>query len=120
MLEGNTLQEYSLALSKYSSGEWVLSAEKARRTVEEFLRQKLGRPRIGLNKAIEELGIKLKKEGKTPEHVRSLIIKQLKALDNHFNESSKHSSKTNEAEAEFIIYQVGSIVRLINRALDYS
>lgn len=111
-LDGKPADEFLEALRRYSEHKYVEAAEKSRRTLEEFLRQILKRD-LGLTPAIQEYGKKMKKDG-VPEHLRNLINRNLRSLDDHYNESSKHQSKTGEAEAEYLIYSVGAVLNIIN------
>jgi HEPN domain-containing protein len=113
-LSDKPLDEFTKALERFSQGQWVESAEKSRRTLEEFLRSLLRRPLLGLSPAILEVG-KLLKTSKVEEHLRISIVNELRLLDEHYNGSSKHASKTGEAEAEFLLYKVGSLLKLINQ-----
>lgn len=114
-LEGDPLDEYTKALMHYSKGKWEESAEKTRRALEEFLRQKTG-TRKGLDQLITLVATRLKASGEIPEHLRNTINNILRALDKNYNESSKHHSKTyGETEVEFLIYQTGLLMRLLSK-----
>jgi len=112
-LEGSALVEYRNALDRYTSGKPVDCAEKARRSLEEYLRTILDRKKLGLTNCIEEYGRRMKAHD-VPEHMRSLVNNELKTLDRHYNESSKHQSVTISEEAEYLIYATGSLMNLIN------
>lgn len=112
-LTDKPLDEFTHALEHFSQKHYVEAAEKSRRSLEEYLRQTLSRPKLGLDAGIKELGSLMKLKN-IENHRNQLIIKQLRLLDGHFNDSSKHNSKTDESEAEFLIYQVASILKFID------
>jgi hypothetical protein len=105
--------EFRNALIDYSNNRSVEAAEKSRRAIEEYIRQILDRPKIGLEEGIKQYGKKIKEEG-VPEHIRNLIIKDLNLLNGHYNGSSKHQSETKIYEAEYLIYKVGALMRMMD------
>jgi hypothetical protein len=114
-LKGEPLNEYVKALEHYSQGKWEESAEKTRRTLEEYLRHRT-RTTKGLGQLIPLVATTLKARKEIPDHLRNTINSILRALDENYNESSKHNSKTHgKVEAEFLIYQVGLLMRLFEQ-----
>ncbi|MCJ7647258.1 MAG: hypothetical protein MUP85_01470 [Candidatus Lokiarchaeota archaeon] len=104
------------ALKFYQSTNQVKSAESLRRTLEEFLRYKLDNVK-GLDANISELQAKLKAGGRDPM-IRNIIFQIFNYLDKYFNENSKHKDgDIDEIENEYLIYQVGLLLRYINRSL---
>lgn len=107
------------ALNSYEKGvkkARVKSAESLRRSLEEFLRFKLEN-RKGLKKNIKELQTRLKEDGRDPS-IRGIIFQTFKYLDTYFNENSKHKNgDINEEENEFLIYQIGLLMRYIEKGL---
>jgi hypothetical protein len=102
------------ALKFYESNSSIKSAESLRRTIEEFLKNKLENTK-GLKENIVELLQKLKSDNRDPI-IRNIIHKIFDYLDIYFNENSKHhDGDINEAENEFLIYQVGLLLRYINK-----
>ena len=113
-LTGNALKEFTRAIEHYSAQKWEECSEKTRRTLEEYLRYKLNTNK-GLDAAIVDLGRKIDKVKDFPVHLKNSIIGLLKVLDKNYNEASKHHSKTyNEQECEFLIYETGILLRLLN------
>jgi HEPN domain-containing protein len=106
-------KEFKNALIDYSNNKSVEAAEKSRRALEEYIRQVLDRPKIGLEEGIKQYGKKIKEDG-VPEHIRNLIIKDLNLLNGHYNDSSKHQSETKIYEAEYLIYNVGALIRMMD------
>lgn len=105
------------ALKFYNSKNWIKSAESLRRTVEEFLRVRLGN-KSGLQQNRLEIGKKLKADA-TASQIREIVSQIFGYLDQYFNENSKHNDgDIDEAECEFLIYQVGLLMRYINKALN--
>ncbi len=114
-LSGNPADEYRKAINHYASQNWEEAAEKTRRTIEEYLRQKNG-TKQGLSASIKTLGGSLKQNGDVPDHLKTTLQKMLLNLDSHYNDSSKHNSVTyGEIEVEYLIYQVGVILVLIEK-----
>lgn len=104
------------ALKFYEKSDGVKSAESLRRSLEEFLRYKLKNDK-GLNTNISELQKKLKNDGRDPQ-IRNVIFAIFNFLDQYFNENSKHQDgDIDEVENEYLIYQVGVLMRYINKAL---
>lgn len=114
-LSGNSADEYKKAINHYASQNWEEAAEKTRRTLEEYLKQKTG-SKQGLSASIKTLGGSLKRDSQVPDHLKATLQKILLNLDLHYNESSKHNSATyGEIEVEYLIYQVGVIMILIEK-----
>jgi len=113
-LTGKSLEEYTKSLEHYSNHKWEEAAEKTRRALEEYLRAKLKTTK-GLESSIKDLGGRLKKTT-VPTHLRNTVTNVLHSLDTNYNESSKHNSKTyGEVETEFLVYQVGLLMRILDR-----
>jgi len=103
-------------LKFYQSNNPVKSAESLRRSLEEFLRFKLKNSK-GLDANITELQKKLKADRRDPQ-VRNVIFQVFSYLDQYFNENSKHKDgDINPAENEYLIYQVGLLMRYLNIVL---
>lgn len=120
-LSGSSLQHFLDALKSYeqnTSKSRVKSAESLRRTLEEFLKQKL-RNESGLKGGISELGKRLKSL-KVNNDIKNLTTTILSILDNpFFNNNSKHKDgNINESENEFLIYQVALLMRYIEKNLE--
>lgn len=102
------------ALNFYQSGKNVKSADSLRRSLEEFLRYKLENKK-GLNANLEELNKGLKITKQDPQ-VRNIISNNLGYLDQYFNENSKHNDgDIDENENEFLIYQIGLLLRYVSK-----
>jgi len=100
----------------FSAKNAIKSAESLRRSLEEFLRNKL-KNQQGLDKNIQEIGKKLKGDGRDAV-VRNIIVQTFSLLDQYFNENSKHKDgNIDEAENEFLIYQTGLLMRYINKVI---
>ena len=109
-------EHFIQALQFYQDKEPVKSAESLRRTLEEFLRYKLGTTK-GLNANIAELQKKLKIDGRDSQ-VRNIITSAFNYLDKYFNENSKHNDgDIDELENEFLIYQVGLLCRYTDKSI---
>ena len=94
----------------------IKSAESLRRALEEFLRFKLNNT-MGLQQNIKETGKELKKRGGDAQ-IRNIIAQIFGYLDQYFNENSKHNDgEIDEPENEFLIYQIGLLMRYLNRIL---
>jgi len=107
-------EHFIQALQFYQSKKHIKSAESLRRSLEEFLRNKLGNTK-GLNGNITELQIKLK-SNKRDTQVRNIIGSIFSYLDQYFNENSKHNDgDIDDSENEFLIYQTGLLMRYVNR-----
>jgi hypothetical protein len=103
------------ALKFYESNSPVKSANSLWRTLEEFLRYKLKNIK-GLKFNKLELQNKLKEDGRD-SHIRKVIDSTMTYfVDHYFNENSRHNDgDIDEAENEFLIYQVGVLLRYINK-----
>lgn len=109
-------EHFVQALKDYQANKHIKSAEELRRSLEEFLRMKLNN-RAGLNANISEVTKRLKDDGRDPQ-VRKIILQACGYLDQYFNENSKHNDgEIDEMENEFLIYQVGVLMRYLNRAI---
>lgn len=104
------------ALKFYQDKKYIKSAEDLRRSMEEFLRNKLKNTK-GLNANITELQTKIKADGRDAQ-VRNIIQSTFGYLDQYFNENSKHNDgDIDDSENEFLIYQTGLLMRYIKRNL---
>ena len=104
------------AYLNFSSKNAIKSAESLRRSLEEFLRHKLGNQQ-GLDKNIQELAKKLK-ENRRDAIIRNIAFQTFSLLDQYFNENSKHKDgDIDEAENEFLIYQTGLLMRYIDKSI---
>jgi hypothetical protein len=113
-LSEKSSEHFIEALKLYQTNKPVKSAESLRRSIEEFLRNKLGNQK-GLNANISEMQIKLKSDGRDSQ-VRNIVGTTLNYLDQYFNENSKHNDGAiDDSENEFLIYQTGLLMRYINR-----
>jgi hypothetical protein len=113
-LSGPPENHFIDALKLYQKKNSVKSAESLRRSLEEFLRVKLGNKK-GLNANIQELGTYLKGKS-TNNDIRNNLVRILGYLDQFFNENSKHKDGlVNEAENEYLIYQVALLLRYISQ-----
>lgn len=113
-LDDKSNAEFVAALERYSANEWAQAAEKIRRTLEEYLRGYLGN-KAGFQANIKTLGKHLKDKG-IADHFRSEITSILNTLDQGFNDSSKHWTKTSgEAETEFLIYTAGALINVLHK-----
>lgn len=105
-------KHFEEALHFYGDKKWIKSAESLRRSLEEFLRFKL-KNRAGLDANIVEIN-KYLKAGESPAQVRNVIAHTFKCLDLYFNENTKHNDgNLSEVEGEYLIYQVGLLMRYI-------
>ncbi len=115
-LNNDSSNHFEQALKYYQINNSVKSAESLRRALEEFLRFKLGNSK-GLNSNITELQLKLKKGG-CDSQIRNTVFQIFSYLDQYFNEKSKHKDgKIDDVENEYLIYQVGLLLRYIERNL---
>jgi len=106
-------EHFIQALKFYDKKNGVKSAESLRRCLEEYLKHKLNNSR-GLNNNIAEVQKKLKDDGKDAR-IRNIVFSTFSYLDEYFNENSKHNDGViSESENEFLIYQVGLLMRYIN------
>ncbi len=104
------------ALQFYQSKKHIKSAESLRRTLEEFLRNKLKNTK-GLNANINELQTRLKSDGRDSQ-VRNILGSTFSYLDQYFNENSKHNDgDIDDTENEFLIYQSGLLMRYTAKAI---
>jgi hypothetical protein len=113
-LVGKPSEQFKKALGDYTSGKSVESAEKVRRTLEEYFRQLYKSSNLGLDAGIKKYLKDLKDRG-VHDHIRLLVTKDLNRLDAHFNDSSKHQSATVSIEAEYLIYITGAVLRFIDQ-----
>lgn len=108
-------KEYTQALTAYAANDWIKTAEKTRRTLEEYLREYLSNNK-GLKANIKTLGVYLKENSHTTEPLRVALTTLLSNLDTQYNNASKHASKTDGyIEAEYLIYQTGIVIRTIEQ-----
>ncbi len=113
-LNKESAEHFVQALQFYQAKKHIKSAESLRRSLEEFLRHELKNTK-GLNANIPELQTKLKSDGRDAQ-VRNIIGTTLNYLDQYFNENSKHNDgDINDSENEFLIYQVGLLMRYVNK-----
>lgn len=71
----------------------------------------------GLDASISELQKKLKEDKRDPQ-LRNIIFATLNYLDTYFNENSKHKDgDIDESENEYLIYQIGVLMRYVNKAV---
>ncbi|MDP2668483.1 MAG: hypothetical protein Q8P07_01465 [bacterium] len=113
-LHKNSNQHFVAALKFYDKRDWIHCAENIRRSVEEYLREKL-KNNAGLEANISTVGGVLKNQ-KSPAQIRSIISITLGHLDKFFNEHSKHNDGDfEEADAEFLIYQTGLLMRYLEK-----
>ncbi len=119
ILRGAALGHFTAALASYGKGtnaDHVKSAESLRRCLEECLRDRLSNQK-GLTANISTLLSKLKEDGRDPA-IRNIIHQTFTCLDKYFNENSKHNDGDIDAtENEYLLYQVGLLVRYIHRTL---
>jgi len=115
-LDQKSQKHFVDALGFYEQGDGkntIKSAESLRRSLEEFLRFKLGNSN-GLAKNISKLQSVLKKDGRDPQ-IRKIMIQIFSYLDQYFNENSKHEDgEISLAENEYLIYQTGVLMRYVN------
>lgn len=94
----------------------IKSAESLRRGIEEFAKHKLSNNN-GLKSNIPLLLAAMKKN-LVDAQIRNVANAILNCLDQYFNENSKHEDgNISESENEFLIYQVGLLLRLFHRAI---
>lgn len=113
-------QKHFIEALKYyensTESDAVKSAESLRRSLEEFLRFKLANQQ-GLAANTKELTGRLKADGRDPI-IRGIITQIFSYLDQYFNENSKHKDgDIDEAENEYLIYQVGLLMRYVNNVI---
>ncbi|MBI5152747.1 hypothetical protein HZA39_04385 [Candidatus Peregrinibacteria bacterium] len=115
-LDEQSNKHFTDALKFYQAQKYIKSAESLRRTLEEFLRLKLQNKK-GLAENKNELSKALKSRS-TDVQIRNVIVQIFGYLDQYFNENSKHNDgELNDAENEFLIYQVGILLRYINQVI---
>ena len=112
-LDSKSNKHFEEALKFYQGKKHKESAERLRQSVEEFLRQKLQNKK-GLSGNITTLQKRLKDIDNQPQ-VRNIIFQVFNYLDQYFNDHSKHGDNVNEVENEFLIYQMGLLLRYINK-----
>ena len=103
---------YSVALQKYSDGQYVRDvADNFRKAFEEFLREYLNNNN-DLNKNKKEVETFLKEQNAAPQ-----LITMLGALITHYymlnNEVAKHNDKMDARYLEFLMYQTGVFIRML-------
>ena len=109
-------KHFEEALRFYQKKKSRDSADHLRRSIEEFLRYKLGNQK-GFEQNITTLQKKLKITNDQSE-VRNIIFKTFDYIDKCFNKNSKHGNQNiGEAENEFLIYQTGLLMRYINEII---
>ncbi len=115
-LDEKSNKHFEQALQFYQANNPIKSAESLRRSLEEFLRFKLQNSK-GFDTNITELQKKLKADKRDPQ-VRNVIFQVFSYLDQYFNENSKHKDgDINSAENEYLIYQIGLLMRYLNTVL---
>ena len=106
--------EYEQALKKHAEGNSSESVDKTRRALEEMLRS-LFENRRGLQSNLGELKQWLKQKD-LPDGVIEVITTTASLLDRKDNDLTKHASaEIDETIAEYFIYKVGSLLRLLSR-----
>lgn len=94
----------------------IKSANSLRRSLEEFLRYKLNNNE-GLDENISTLLKKLKEDQRDPQ-IRNIIQQIFVYMDKYFNENSKHKDgDIDKVENEYLIYQIGLLMRYIEFSL---
>lgn len=107
---------YVTALKSYQEHDFIKSAESLRRSLEEYLKCKLGNS-AGLQANIKEVGKRLKDESR-PAQARNIIFSVLSYLDQYYNDESKHNDgDLEEPDNEFLIYQSGLLIRFLSKVL---
>jgi len=115
-LDQKSGEHFFQALQFYQSKQHVKSAESLRRSLEEFLKAKLGNGG-GLKANILALQTRLKSD-RCDAQVRNVIGATFNHLDQYFNDNSKHNDgDIDDSENEFLIYQSGLLMRYINKNL---
>ena len=115
-LNSESNQHFEFALKFYQNNNSRDSADRLRRSLEEFLRYKLGNQK-GLEQNIAVLQ-KTMKTANDQSQIRNVIFTTFNYIDKYFNENSKHGDKgMNESENEFLIYQVGLLMRYIDKVI---
>ncbi len=110
---GNSSGEHFIdALKFYEAGQHIKSAESLRRSLEEYLREKLENKK-GLKENIQKVKSHLKNNKVS---IKSMVSSNLNLLDVYFNDNSKHNDgDIKELDNEFLIYQMGLLMRYIER-----
>lgn len=112
-LDEKSTEHFIQALQFYQTKKFVKSADSLRRSLEEFLKFKL-KNKKGLQANISELQKRLKNNGYNTQ-IRNIISQIFTYMDQYFNENCKHNDgEINEQENEFLIYQIGLLMRYIN------
>lgn len=115
-LDPKSSEHFVQALQFYQLKQHVKSSDSLRRSLEEFLRIKLGNSR-GLNTNIKEMQKRLKSDGRDAQ-VRNIIGATFTYFDKYFDENCKHNDgNIDDSENEFLIYQSGVLMRYINKNL---
>jgi len=115
-LDKTSASHFTDALSFYQSKNSIKSADSLRRSLEEFLKYKLKNTK-GLKANLVEFQIKLKSDGGDAQ-IRNVIGSIPSFLDSFFNENTKHNDgDINENENEFLIYQIGLLLRYFDKNL---
>ncbi len=115
-LQGKSSEHFIDGLKFYQAKNYVKSAESLRRSIEEFLKEKLNNSK-GLQANIKQVQSDLKSNG-SDSSVRNIIFSTLNYLDTYFNDNSKHNDgDIDEAECEFLIYQTGLLMRYIDKVI---
>lgn len=115
-LTGSALEHFKQALVEFQNDKPVRSAEELRRTVEEFLKAILKNDRV-LKNNILRVGSTLKSDNRAPQ-LRNIIQQNLNYLDAFWDDKSKHKDgDINANDNEFIIYQVGLLLRYLHKQL---
>jgi hypothetical protein len=115
-LDHKSNKHFEQALKFYQTNNPIKSAESLRRSLEEFLRFKLQNSK-GLDANIMELQRELKADKRDPQ-IRNVMFQVFSYLNQYFDENSKHKDgDINSAENEYLIYQIGLLMRYINAVL---
>ena len=116
-LDAKSTEHFVDALKYYQKGtdaERIKSAEKLRRTIEEFLRYKFSNEK-NYKENLKLLKAKAKDQGVDPQ-IAAIIANVFSKIDLYFNENSKHfDGEIGEPECEFLIYQTGVLLRYIDQ-----
>ncbi len=113
-LQSGSNKHFISALQFYEQKKWVNCAESLRRSLEEYLREKLEN-NIGLQANISEISKKLKNQ-KSPAQTRNIVATNFGHLNQFFNENSKHGDgDLEESDAEFLIYQIALLMKYIEK-----
>lgn len=116
-LDEKSAEHFTQGLQFYQNRKFIKSAESLRRSIEEFLKFKLNNKK-GLQSNIIELQ-KILKTKDLNVQIRNIISQVFTLMDQYFNENSKHNDgDINEKENEFLIYQIGLLMRYINHNIE--